>query len=412
MRQRAISRIEEIKRTRHPLINFFPIRSSIKKNIVFEDLSKSYLNINKKPAILLHIEAIAESEILQPIIKLFAQKGRYTIVLTIARSLSVEYDKLNNNKDIDFIFSLPTNTVSNAEALISLIKPIAAIFTSSDYCYNYLKQLNKRNIPVFLIAAKIKPSPLLKWQAATYANTLKSFTEIFVFDDKSKNILNQLDVASVRQYVHPPIDCELVNESDVKDSIIGNFISHNNFIFIGGNIDADKDLMSVVHLLNTNPTLKCILIPNTISEEILNKIKYDLDGYTLLYSECDENTDFRSVQTLVIDFIGYRSQIYRYGSCAYIGSGFTSNLNTILEATANGLPTAFGPKLKQKILPDYLIKFGIGQVVKSPQDLCKWKNNLESNQALLHRINFDSKQFVEMGIETTHRIYSCINGYL
>ena len=379
--------------------------------MIQRDISR-ILNINRKPTILFHIGALADSEILQPIIKLFVQRGRYRLLLTVSDSLSATHNQLNSNNDIDYIDSFPTEKGSIVESLISLVNPIAAIFASSDHCYNYLKQLSKRNIPVFLIAAKIKSSPLLKWQASTYANTLKSFTEIFVFDDKSKNVLDMLAVSRVKQFVHPPINSTLANKSDIHDSIIEEFIADNHFIFIGGNIDADKDLDLIAQLLNTETTLKCILIPNTISEEILNKIKYDLDGYTLLYSECDENTDFRDVQTLVIDFIGCRSRIYRYGSCAYIGSGLASSINTLPEATASGLPTAFGTELKQRILPDYLIKFGIGQAVKSFRDLCKWKNNLESNQALLHRINFDSKQFVEMGIETTHRIYSCINSYL
>lgn len=375
------------------------------------DISR-ILNINRKPTILFHIGALAESEILQPIIKLFVQKGKYRLLLTVSDSLSATHNQLNSNNDIDYIDSFPTEKGSIVESLISCVNPIAAIFASSNNCNKYLKQLNNRGIPVFLIADKIKPSPLLKWRPSTYANTLKSFTEIYVFDDKSKNISDKLAVSRVKQFIHPPIDCTLANRSDIQDSIIEKFITGDQFTFIGGNVNADKDLELMADFLNTDTSLKSILIPNTISEEILNKFKYALDGGAILYSECDEDTDFREIQTLVIDFIGCRSLIYRYGSCAYIGSDFASSINTLLEATANGLPTAFGPKLKQSILPDYLIKFGIGQAVKSFRDLCKWKNNLESNQALLNRINFDSKQFVEMGIETTHRIYSCINNYL
>ena len=397
-----------------PLINHLSTIFHKKKNKKFEDFSNSDLSESTKPVIWTHIDSWAESEILHPIIKLFAKEGKYTILMTYSSPLSAKYDLLRDYDYIDYLFSLPVNSVSNAELFIAFAKPSVVFFAISTYCSNYLYQLKKRNIPTFLIATKIvKASPFLKWHDSLYRNTLKTFTHIFVFDNESKAFLDKLGVSNVTVDVHPPVAMHGQKiKKDYHNSIIERFIANEKFIFIGGNIDTNKDLKLVAHLANTNPTLKCIFAPHTISEEHLNKIKYELEGFTLLYSECDESTNFNKVQILVIDFFSDLSHIYRYGSCAYIGGGFTSYLHNVTEATANGLPTSFGPRIKHRILPKYLINLGVSQIVRTPNDIYKWEKSLESNPTLVHRINSDSIQFVQRSLETTHRIYTCINSYL
>lgn len=410
----TILKNEGIKLDSIPLIRHLSIIFSEKKNKFFEDISDSDLSKSTKPVIWAHIDSWMESEILQPVIKLFAKEGKYTILLTYSSTLSTKYGLLKEYDYTDYLFSLPIDTDSNAELFISFAKPSVAVFAISAYYSNYLYQLKKKNISTFLITTKItKVSLFFKWHDSLYRNTLKAFTHIFVFDNKSKISLNKLGLSNVTVNAYPPID-NIWSEKQrtLCNPIIKRFTANEKNIFIGGNIDTDKDLKLVAHLANANPALKCILAPHTISEEHLNKIKYELEGFTLLYSECDENTNFDKVQILVIDFIGSLAHIYHYGSCVYIGGGFTPYLQNIIEATACGLPTSFGPRFKHRVLPKYLINLGLSQIVRTPNDICKWKKNLESNPTIVHRINSDSIQFVERGFETTHRIYTCINSYL
>lgn len=368
-----------------------------------------------KPVIWVHIDSLAESEILHPIIKLLSKEGEYTILMTYSSSLlSAQYDLQRDCHCIAHLYPLPADSAANAELFIARVKPTVVIFATLSRCSNYLYQLRKRDIPTFLIVTKtVRKFSFLKWRDSLYRNVLKTFTHIFVFDGKSKAFLDKLQIDNVTVDAYPPVVVYGQKiKQDYHDAIIEKFIANEKFIFVGGNIDTDKDLRLVAHVANTNPTLKCIFVPHTISEEHLNRIKYELEGYTLLYSECDENTNFDRVQTLVIDFLGDLSQIYRYGSCAYIGGGFTPYLRNVIEATANGLPTSFGPKIKHRALPEYLIHLGISQIVRTPNGICKWARNLEANPALVQRINSDSLQFVERGSETTHRIYTYISKYL
>lgn len=369
---------------------------------------------SKKPVIWTHVGSWEEYEILQPVVKRFSQDGSYTILMTYSPLFSANENQLRGYDYIDYLFPLSLDDDSNVELFISTAKPSAVIFSMSACRCDCVFQLKKRNIPAFLVAAKIKrASPFLKWNDSSYKNTLKAFTHIFVFDNESKAFLDKSGLVNTTVDGYPPIgDVWPKDENHYRDSIIERFIAGERFVFIGGNIDTDKDLKLVARLANTNPALKCLLVPHTISEEHLDKIKYELDGFTLLYSECDENTDLSNVQVLVMDFMGALSQVFRYGSCAYIGGEFASCLHNVIEATANGLPTSFSPRIKHGILPDYLVGQGMSRIVKSPNDICEWTENLKLNPVLVKRINSDSVDFVERGIEATHGIYTHIKGHI
>ncbi len=391
--------------------------TTIRRKKDFKDFSNSELSELGKPVIWTHTDSWAEAEFLHPIIKLLTKDGKYAVLMTCSSPLPAGHDLPRDCGHIDILCPLPFSGSANAESFVASAKLSAAIFTLSAHCSNYLHLLRKRNIPAFLFVTKMrKASFFLKWQVSSHRNALKTFTRIFVFDNKAKAFLDKLKVIdNVTADRYPPVAAygqRTEYGNDCHDLTIERFIADEKFIFIGGNIDTGKDLKLVARLTNANPALKCIFAPRTISEEHLNRIKYELEGFALLYSECDENTTFDKVQILIIDFLGDLSRIYRYGSCAYIGGGFSSCLRNVIAATANGLPTAFGPGIKHSALTEYLTILGVSQIVRTPDDICEWGKRLLSAPALTHRIHSDSIQFVERGAETSYRIYTCINSCL
>lgn len=125
-------------------------------------------------------------------------------------------------------------------------------------------------------------------------------------------------------------------------------------------------------LANNHRDTHFIIVPHEISEEVLNEIKFNLDGYALCYSECNESTDFSDTQALIIDYLGDLAYLYRYGKWAYVGGGFTPYLHSIIEATVYGLPVAFGPLIHRKVTPNELIELNIGSVIRSSRELEGW----------------------------------------
>lgn len=52
-------------------------------------------------------------------------------------------------------------------------------------------------------------------------------------------------------------------------------------------------------------------------------------------------------EVLLIDGIGYLSNLYQYAHIAYIGGGFGAGIHNILEAATFGKPIIFGPKYQK-----------------------------------------------------------------
>lgn len=156
-------------------------------------------------------------------------------------------------------------------------------------------------------------------------------------------------------------------------------------LFIAGDIDTNKDLTLISTLVNSNKYLKFIISPFTVSEERLNKIIASIKGNSLLYSECDKNTDFTSTQALIIDYFGDLPLLYRYGTWAYVGGGFSRTLHNLLEPAVYGLSLSFGPNYQDDPSASQLVELGMGTLVRSRKDIQVWLNRVVRSYRIIEK---------------------------
>ena len=110
-------------------------------------------------------------------------------------------------------------------------------------------------------------------------------------------------------------------------------------MFIAAGVSDAKDLALVSYVANKRRGQKLIIVPYEISEERLHTIIAAIDGRSLLYAQCNAQTDFSGVQALIIDFLGAIPRIYHYGHCAYIGGGSgTGSLHEAYRFRRNAPP--------------------------------------------------------------------------
>ena len=338
------------------------------------------------PVIWLHASSLGEYGVARPIIKQLRQKGTYRIVLTFFSPTG--YEALHkHHPEIDHLFYLPWDTQKNAHAFIEAVRPQKAIFIISEYWVNYLNELRIRNIPTYLISAVInRNAPFFKWYGGLFRPSLKAFTHFLVLNRQSGENLQSLGYKNFSVIGDPLFDNAIAIASTPYQNLIVEKFACRKDVFIAGSVSDQKDLQLICHLANHYRDVRFIIVPHEISEEVLNDIKFNLEGYALCYSECDEKTDFSDTQTLIIDYLGALAFLYRYGKWAYVGGGFTPYLHSIIEATVYGLPVAFGPMIHRKVTPNELIKLGIGRVVHSEKELEKWFEALRNTPKELERI--------------------------
>lgn len=341
---------------------------------------------NPSPVIWLHASSLGEYGVARPIIKLLKQKGACRIVVTFFSPTGYEALRVHP-PEIDHIFYLPWDTPGNARSFIECIQPQKVIFIISEYWVNYLNELRIRKIPTFLISAVIsREAPFFKWYGGLFRPSLQAFTHFLVLNRQSGENLLSLGYRNFSVTGDPLFDNAIgVASTPYHNPVVEKFVCRKD-VFIAGSVSDRKDLQLVCSLANHHRDVRFIIVPHEISEENLNEIKFNLDGYALCYSECNADTDFSDTQTLIIDYLGALAFLYRYGKWAYVGGGFTPYLHSIIEATVYGLPVAFGPMIHRKVTPNELIQLGIGRVVHSEKELMKWFEELRNAPQQLEQI--------------------------
>ena len=361
-----------------------------------------------------HASSLGELAVLRPIIKKIRANG-YHAVLTFFSPTGVEATSGHLNtryEDADNIFYLPIDTKKNAHNFIEKVRPLLVVFAISEIWPNYLFELRRKNIPTFLVSAKINPSSALaRWYGGIFRDAYKCFTYISCLDEKSSQILHKYNINNVSVTGDPLFDNAVVtSQKEYTNNIVERFCADSR-VFIAGSIHDKNDLDMVSYVANKNRNDKFIFVPHEISEEILNAIKYHINGKCLLYSECDSNTDLNDVQVLVIDFLGALAQLYRYCDYAYVGGGFTPFLHSVIEATVFGLPVAFGPRIERKTTPLQLVQLGIGTIVKNGKELNNWYQSLRNDTNALEIIKDKAKLYTDHNTGATDSIIQMIKGH-
>lgn len=360
----------------------------------------------------IHAASLGEYAVARPLMQELRRSSGNCVVLTFFSPTG--YNALKHisadKTGADYIFALPVDSRTNAVAFLDAVKPQRAAFIISEYWKNYLTELSRRRIPTFLISALISEhSVFLKWYGGFHRSMLQCFTSCTVLDEQSQTNLKKIGYKNAIVAGDPLFDnATAIAQTEYHDDMIEAFCAHSDGIFIAGSISDSKDLEMVAYVANKHKDTKFIFVPHEISEEILNKIKYKVEGHTLLYSECKPGTDFSHVQVLVIDFIGALSRIYRYGRWAYVGGGFTKYLHSVIEPVVYGLPVAFGPCIHRKVTPRQMINTGIGRMVSSPNELDRWFLELKSDETLLAEIKDKAHLYVNRNTGATQMIMSTI----
>lgn len=179
-----------------------------------------------------------------------------------------------------------------------------------------------------------------------------------------------------------------------NDKIVERFCEGNK-VFIVSCIGDRTDLSIASYLANVNGNQKMIFVPSEISEESLNEIISKVEGKSLLYSECTNETDFGDVQVLIIDFLGSLPWIYQYCNYAYIGIGDEQYRPTILETITYGIPIAFRSKIYQTKIHSEIIRLGIGTIIRNGKGLDKWFKNIRNDENMLSEIHRASLNYIK-----------------
>jgi len=288
-----------------------------------------------------HCASLGEFEQGRPVMELIRERNpEFRIVLTFFSPSGYEIRK--SWKGADYVCYLPADTPGNARKFVSLLKPEMAFFIKYEFWYNYINELYKREIPVYLVSGIFRQDQLFfRWYGGLFRKMQGMYSHFFVQDENSRMLLNKSGCLNVTVTGDTRFDrVKKITESAEPVPAIEEFAGDEKVFIAGSSWEEDEKI--IAGYVNRNPgRMKWIFVPHEVDKGHIERLVKMLKVSTVKLSEY--TPAHASARVLVIDPVGLLSSSYRYAYIAAIGGGFGKGIHNILEAACWGVPVLFGP---------------------------------------------------------------------
>ncbi len=349
-----------------------------------------------------HAASLGEFEQGRPVMEaLKAAEPSTRILLTFFSPSGYEIRK--NYAGADYILYLPSDTPGNARFFVEQLKPDAAVFIKYEFWYNYLHELYKNHIPVYLISAIFRPGqPFFKSWGTLHRRMLGFFNRLFVQDEESVQLLDSIGIRNAQRTGDTRFDRVKQIAGAAKEiEKVKLFCNGLPAVVCGSTWPPDEDIL-LDYINNDNSAYKWIITPHEIGEShikaILEKCKKKVVRYT------DKNASLADYEVLIVDYIGLLSSIYRYGQISYIGGGFGVGIHNTLEAAVYGIPVIFGPKYQKFKEAVSLIREGGAFSISNGEQLREVLNSLIQTPAIAETAGQKALNYVDSQLGATEII--------
>lgn len=331
-----------------------------------------------KGCLWMHCASVGEFEQGRPLLEAIKKERPELPVLLTFFSPS-GYEARKDHPLATVVEYLPPDNARNAERLQRLIAPKAAIFVKYEFWFHHLKALRRNNVPTFLVSALFrKDQPFFHWYGGAWRKMLSFFSHIFTQDEASRALLAGLGLKHVSVGGDTRFDrvAEIVAQRE-ELPLAQAFAGEGPVLICGSTWPADEKLLSSVLRSMGSGAPKCIVVPHELHEQQLSGSERIFPKPLARWSELEQAPADNVAAmlgkeergTLLVDRMGLLARLYRYGSIAYVGGGFTDGIHSLLEAAAWGVPVIFGPDHEKFPEAQGLIDAGAGVQVSTEKDL-------------------------------------------
>jgi 3-deoxy-D-manno-octulosonic-acid transferase len=355
----------------------------------------------------MHCASLGEFEQGRTLLELIkSRRPELKIVLTFFSPSGYEVRK--DYQNADYVFYLPLDGKTNSASFLDIVKPKFVIFVKYEFWYHYFRSIERAKIPFIIISAVFrKTQPFFKWYGWLFRKMLSIPLHIFVQDKYSQNILKEFDLGNVTVCGDTRVDRVIsITNAATQLPIISKFLAGFNALIVGSAYIEESQLI-LKAIKDGIISEKIILVPHSVDNANIEKIKLMFGDMAALYSSYVENDNKK--QVLIIDTIGILSKVYKYGSLALIGGGFGKGIHNILEPAAFGLPVMFGPHHHKFMEANEMLASNAAFSFDSYESFCHILNHLKDENEL-SLAGDAAKFYVNMNAGSSEKIYKWLEG--
>ncbi len=379
----------------------------------YQLMQKAVLAKGKAPVAWFHCASLGEFEQGRPVIEAFKKAfPEYQILLTFFSPSGYEVRK--NYDQADFIFYLPVDTPANAQRFVALFQPKVAFFVKYEFWHNYLNALVQSNAICISFSAIFRPQQIFfRWYGGFNRSTLRYFTHIFVQNEVSLKLLQQIGLSQISIGGDTRFD-RVKQIADAKKEILpAKIFKGNTKVFIVGSCWKEDFEVLCPFINDFKEELKIIIAPHEINPAEIATWQQMLLKKSVLYSEATQDeAKLATAQVLFIDNIGMLSSLYQYAEYAWIGGAYHKGLHNTLEAATFGLPIFFGNKTYTKFQEamQLIALEGAFPIADTAEFTAKFLP-LYQNEAFYQQKSQAIRQFVGKNLGATQQIINFVQSF-
>lgn len=348
---------------------------------IFEQI-KTALAAEKRERIWIHCASLGEFEQGRPLMELIrVQHPETCIILTFFSPSGYEAQK--NYPYADYIFYLPLDSAAHARRFIQILQPACALFVKYEFWYHYLAALSAQQVPVILFSAIFQERhPFFKWYGKLHRRMLGFYTHIFVQDQASLQLLQQIGITSVTVAGDTRFDraAKILEQPKIYEQVAA-FKGKGRLLIAGSTWTDDESLLQQA-LQQLPKDYKLLIAPHETDEAHIAAILAQFGAEAGLW----EAAATEQKRVAVVNSIGHLSYLYRYADVVWIGGGFTkSGIHNIIEPAVYGLPVLFGPNYSRYREATDMIAQGAAWSVAHAAGLVQYLNDEEALLGLGNR---------------------------
>lgn len=357
---------------------------------------KPSLSRPEGPLIWIHAVSIGESTSALTYIKHLKQRRKDLNILlttTTVTSADIIRSKFKNLNGCFHQFSVADNP-NWIKKFLDYWKPQKAIFLESEIWPNTINELYRRDIPTFLLNARLSPRSFKRWSCfkSDFSDILKKFTGILAqsdLDAERYSFFSKENVYKIDnlKYANELLPCNEELLSKLKN------ICYEKKVFVAASTHEgeEEEIIKAHSVLKKSFKLITIIIPRHLTR--IANICALFDKYQISYELRSKINENSPTEVICVDTFGDVGACFRVADVTFVGGSLiTVGGHNIYEPVALGKPVLHGPHMENALeTRDLLHKNKLAFEVNSAKDIEKECRRFFSDKKLLNDIEKRSK---------------------
>ena len=369
------------------------------------------------------IQAVSVGEVLavQSLINLLQKDGNIEIVLTTTTSTGYAEALKRYLNVVHSIGIFPLDFWLFSAIAWKRIQPNAIILTESELWPEHLHKAKKKNIPTYLINARISDKSFSRYKKAPKlaGRMLEKISSVFPASDLDRDRLLELGCPLKNISATGSIKFDVSNNFVISDSekkalrhSLG-FGSENAFVLLGSSTWPGEEialLRAQRAIIKQGIDCRLLLVPR--HAERAPEILKLLNSQDLAW--CQRSKDHYLKDNLHIhlaDTTGELAHLTQAADLAFIGKSLPPNTGgqTPIEAASAGIPIITGSKMNNfKDISETLVLSGASKTARDANDLVKVVTELAADSIALAEMRNAAVQWHKLNRGSSERIASHI----